>query len=751
MMYENFNQLQSCVDLQTVKMHWTLAILNLLFLQSTYGINVGVGISDITGPAAEIGMMGYAKQGQNTKGIHIRQFSRAFIFEQDGERNVYVSADCGMMGQLVKMKVIQKLQEDLGSIYNAENVVLSATHTHSGAAGFLQYVLFEVSSLGFIEQTFNAMVDGIARSILMANKNIRPAKIFYTEGNIDNANINRSPTSYLANPIEERNMYEHDTDHSVHQMNIFHSETNEPMGVINWFAVHPTSMNNTNHLISGDNKGLASQLLEKYVNPIGQLSGTGPFVAAFASSNLGDVSPNIKGAKCIDTGKDCDLYQSTCEGRTQNCIAFGPGNTMKESTYIIGDRQFQEARRLFETSKRYGTEVQGPVRSINQWIDMSKRQVTLDDGSYGVTCPAAMGYSFAAGTTDGPGEFDFTQGANTTNPFWDFVSGLLKDPSPEQEACHAPKPILLDTGEMYFPYRWHPDIIDTQMLQVGNIIIAAVPGEFTTMAGRRLKRVLENTIFDVTQGSENLKVIVAGLSNAYTHYITTHEEYQRQRYEAASTIFGPHTLRAYLEQYAYLTEKMLNNEKVDNGTPPPNLENDQLSFVPGVLFDNPPVGYNFGDCLLQPPSISHKGDVVTVRFVAGHPRNDLMQDNTYLAVEKYNAASKSWTTVLRDNDWETEFEWIRTNTILGESEVEIRWFVPQNQESGTYRISHFGAHKTLLKGHIKYYSGVTNSFEITYPWIRRKLNTTPKRIRPNIFLHLSKVFNKTFFGRNKKH
>ena len=54
--------------------------------------------------------------------------------------------------------------------------------------------------------------------------------------------------------------------------------------------------------------------------------------------------------------------------------------------------------------------------------------------------------------SDGPGEFDFTQGANTTNPFWDFVSGLLKDPSPEQEACHAPKPILLDTGEVKTKY-----------------------------------------------------------------------------------------------------------------------------------------------------------------------------------------------------------------------------------------------------------------------------------------------------------
>ena len=32
----------------------------------------------------------------------------------------------------------------------------------------------------------------------------------------------------------------------------------------------------------------------------------------------------------------------------------------------------------------------------------------------------------------------------------------------------------------------------------------------------------------------------------------------RQRYEAASTIYGPHTLRAYMQQYAILTEKILN-------------------------------------------------------------------------------------------------------------------------------------------------------------------------------------------------
>lgn len=41
---------------------------------------------------------------------------------------------------------------------------------------------------------------------------------------------------------------------------------NKPLGVINWFAVHPTSMNYTNHLVSSDNVGYASILFEKAMN-----------------------------------------------------------------------------------------------------------------------------------------------------------------------------------------------------------------------------------------------------------------------------------------------------------------------------------------------------------------------------------------------------------------------------------------------------------------------------------------------------
>lgn len=44
-----------------------------------------------------------------------------------------------------------------------------------------------------------------------------------------------------------------------------------------------------------------------------------------------------------------------------------------------------------------------------------------------------------------------------------------------------------------------------------------------------------------------MHVVIAGLTNTYSSYITTFEEYAMQRYEGASTIFGPHTLDAYIQ------------------------------------------------------------------------------------------------------------------------------------------------------------------------------------------------------------
>jgi hypothetical protein len=58
-------------------------------------------------------------------------------------------------------------------------------------------------------------------------------------------------------------------------------QNGKDLGQINWFAVHGTSMNNTNLLISGDNKGYASYIFEKRINGLNSKPGVGPFVAAF--------------------------------------------------------------------------------------------------------------------------------------------------------------------------------------------------------------------------------------------------------------------------------------------------------------------------------------------------------------------------------------------------------------------------------------------------------------------------------------
>lgn len=68
---------------------------------------------------------------------------------------------------------------------------------------------------------------------------------------------------------------------------------------------------------------------------------------------------------------------------------------------------------------------------------------------------------------------------------------------------------------------WQPEIVSTQLATIGSFVIAVVPGEFTTMAGRRLREAIVDEI-----GQSDTTVVIAGLSNTYSSYITTPEEYE---------------------------------------------------------------------------------------------------------------------------------------------------------------------------------------------------------------------------------
>lgn len=261
-----------------------------------------------------------------------------------------------------------------------------------------------------------------------------------------------------------------------------------------------------------------------------------------------------------------------------------------------------------------------------------------------------MGYSFAAGTTDGPGAFDFTQGTTSGNPLWNLVRDFLAKPSREDIECQKPKPILLATGRASFPYEWQPKIVATQLLQIGDVVLVAVPGEFTTMSGRRLRRAVEQTVLQAS--GKPAMAIVAGLSNMYSSYVATPEEYQIQRYEGASTIFGPHTLTIYLEQFQQLAQAMVQENGIKPGPSPPFLDDKLISFQTKVVMDTAPRGLDFGSVTRQPEPVYRRGDKVLVEFISGNPRNDLQHEKTYFTVERLNRDGK-WDVTAVDSDWST--------------------------------------------------------------------------------------------------
>ncbi|KYN38173.1 Neutral ceramidase [Trachymyrmex septentrionalis] len=700
---------QSLIGTRGIFALWLLLLLSPTVLAS---YSIGVGRADSTGPTADIVFMGYAKMEQKGNGLHLRTFARAFIIDDGTERFVFVSVDNAMIGNDIRQEVLRKLKTQFGDMYTENNVMISGTHTHSAPGGFMLDMLFDLTTFGFVRESFNAIVNGITNSIQRAHNAVVPGRIFIIHGQVLDANINRSPQAYLNNPKSEREKYKYDVDKTLTQMQFIDAD-DKPLGVINWFAVHPTSMNNTNRLVSSDNVGYASILFEKMMNNNAMI-GKGRFVAAFASTNLGDVSPNIRGPKCEFSGQNCS-DQYTCPGKKEMCFASGPGKDMFDSTSIIAHRIYQESMRLWQSNE--AMEVIGPVRVVHQYINMPEQSAEFYNETTKKVeqvrgCLPAMGYSFAAGTTDGPGSFAFEQGTTTSNPLWNTARNFLAAPTEDDILCQSPKPILLATGRIKLPYQWQPKIVSTQVAIIGNVVIAGVPGEFTTMSGRRLRESIRKVMSDASD--DETFVIVAGLCNTYSDYITTPEEYQIQRYEGASTIYGPHTLTIYLKQYQELIKAAIQNKPVSPGPPAPKLlQSNLIILVPPVLYDTPRWGRNFGDVIQQPQKFALPGDTIIAIFVAGHPRNNLMTESTFLTVERLGD-DEVWIPVATDADWETKFQWKRTSVILGSSQMTITWKIPQDVKLGEYRIRHNGYYRYVLGGVYPYY-GVTNHFQVKVP------------------------------------
>ena len=61
-------------------------------------------------------------------------------------------------------------------------------------------------------------------------------RIFISQTEINDANINRSPSAYANNPAEEKAQYKDNTDKTLVQLRFMDKNNREVMGAFNWFA-----------------------------------------------------------------------------------------------------------------------------------------------------------------------------------------------------------------------------------------------------------------------------------------------------------------------------------------------------------------------------------------------------------------------------------------------------------------------------------------------------------------------------------
>ena len=654
-----------------------LSYAGLSLAQSSQHYMVGRGIADVTGPAVGMQLWGFGRPDQIDEGIHIRQRSRAFVIVQaddPAKRLVFVTADLGSIDHHMALDVVDSLQQRFGPVYSLDNVILTATHTHSGPGGYWQSRTTTGLDGGLYPDHYDAIVRGITASIVKAHNDLQPGTIYIATGTVKDAGVNRSSVAYLENPVQERSQYSEDTNTAMTLLK-FVDDTGE-IGTLNWYALHPTAMNFYNHLISGDHKGYAALRMEQLYGS--KYTSDDDFVAAFAQSDPGDVTPNT------------------------NLDNTGPGKTDVETTRIMGERQLRVTQQLYDEAQE---ELNGPIDTRRIYVDFSDYRVQDRYTRAGEqhTCPSAYGYSFAGGSTeDGGGHFLFSEGMTEQSVWLDWlirlVTGVPKWTESVQ-ACQTPKPILFETGSGKPPLQ--SQIHSVTVARIGQLVILALPAEVTTMAGRRLRDSVMRELGDWAH-----YIVLAGYANGYAGYVTTPEEYRLQQYEGGHTLHGQWSLPAYQQVAGQLARNLQSGTSVTNGTQYDDWRGKSVGLpLPVGAVALPPEGKRYGDALLLPKANYTKGDTVFVEFWSTNPTAHYTTDNNFLLVER--STPSSWQKVADDGDWSTRVRWRLEHGVYV---AQLSWEVPASTPAGDYRITHLGFDDT---GAV--FTGVSETFRYGSP------------------------------------
>lgn len=520
-------------------------------------------------------MQGYGMWSHRARGRRTPLYARAIFIEDESRHAIALCClDLGYVTHAMRVGVCDALQARLGADFNADGLVLTCTHTHSGPGGCSHDALYNVVTPGFVSAHLRAVIDACVEAILSARETAAPTELSTSAGAIDSdvpVAWNRSIDAYNRNSdVTPRSDLEtHLALNRSMQMLVLRHDGNV-RSFVSLFGVHATCIGNSLALHDADNKGYAATQAEAALDD----AGAPDSVAVFAQATAGDVSPHYHGPGDVARRK----------------AIFGDA----EYAYAEQNGHCQSAHALALVADGAETSLTGDINSVFTYVDFTSIKADPqfagghDDAWTSEPC---HGVAFFRGTRiDGPGMPPIlgaiaTRIATAVRNY--RMKHLDRYPADRQAyfrrtyAAQGPKAIVLEAGtkrvlgvriaklprfvdpsvaELARQARSGaidksalvPTVLPLQIVRIGQLAIVCCPGEFTTTAGRRVIESVESELRD----RDVTNVWICTYCNDYMGYVTTNEEYQAQRYEGGHTVYGQWTLAAFQTKFAALAAQL---------------------------------------------------------------------------------------------------------------------------------------------------------------------------------------------------
>ena len=155
----------------------------------------------------------------------------------------------------------------------AQNIIISATHTHSGSTGGLG---------GAGEPNPKRIEDAIVAAVVQAKATVKPAKVGYATANVD-LNVNRD--LFVNNKWRQAPNPEDGSDKTLAIVEFLDDASGVPIGLYMNYAMHPVNFYLTG-VISADFPGEASRYVERRFGP--------DAVAIFSQGASGNQNPRLQ-------------------------------------------------------------------------------------------------------------------------------------------------------------------------------------------------------------------------------------------------------------------------------------------------------------------------------------------------------------------------------------------------------------------------------------------------------------------------